>query len=467
MVSFVQLFNHGLLLVDPQSLYKQVATPQQVAKEQYNIVKYLGGSAPYIQRPGFGLSTELPNQCELEQVHLLSRHGERYPSKGDGVQFESILAKFQKYGKPFKGDLQFLNDYEYFVTDSDNYEKETSPLNSHSPYDGISDEYRHGSLFRNKYDSLYNPEKILPIFTTNSKRCYDTSESFARGFLGEEFNDNKLEFVIISEDKSMGINSLTPRYACSNFNGEVNREKLNQYDRSFLNDILARFQHDNPGLDLTPGEVNSLFLWCAFEINVKGHSPFCDLFTNEEFIKSSYSTDLGNYYTTGPGNPKSKTIGSEMVSATLKLLQDTQPDNKIWLSFTHDTDMEMYLSCLGIIDPIKELPVDRIPFPNPYSAAEMLPQGARIYIEKFKCNKSAKQASYVRYIINDSVVPIRNCLNGPGFSCEFSEYEDYINNRLQDLSFKYQCQLKTGFPDKLTFYWDYKTTKYDSPLIDQ
>ncbi|KAK6464929.1 acid phosphatase, secreted [Scheffersomyces coipomensis] len=463
MVSLLKLFNHGLLLVD-NSFFNTVATPQQAAKEQYNVVKYLGGSAPYIQRPGFGISTEIPHKCEVEQVHLLSRHGERYPSKGDGVQFEKIFKKFQDYPNQFKGDLEFLNEYQYFVTDPNNYEKETSPFNANSPFDGIRDELRHGSTFRTKYGSLYNSNSRMPVFTTNSQRCYKTSEAFMKGFLGDDYNEDDIDFVVISEDGDMGLNSLTPRYACSSLDSEINRSKLNQYDRSFLNDILSRFQTDNPGLDLTPSEVNSLFFWCAFEINVKGSSPFCNLFTNEEFIRSSYSTDLGNYYTTGPGNSQSRVVGSEMIKATLKLLQDNNSENKIWISFTHDTDMEMYLSCLGIIDPQQELPVDRIPFPNPYSAAEMLPQGARIYVEKFKCNDNE---SYVRYIINDSVMPISNCLQGPGFSCKYSDYNNYITDRLAGLNFEQQCSLKQGLSNELTFYWDYKSVKYDAPLIDQ
>ena len=58
---------------------------------------------------------------------MYSRHGERYPSKSNGKSLEAIYAKFENYKGTFKGDLAFLNDYTYFVTDKNNYEKETSP----------------------------------------------------------------------------------------------------------------------------------------------------------------------------------------------------------------------------------------------------------------------------------------------------------------------------------------------------
>ncbi|ABN66997.2 acid phosphatase, secreted [Scheffersomyces stipitis CBS 6054] len=461
MVAIVKFLQHGLLLSGP--VYEDVATPQQASMEQYNIVRYLGGSAPYIQRPGYGISSDIPPHCNLQQVHLLSRHGERYPSKGDGIYFESVLEKFKSHMEPFKGSLSFLNEYKYFVADKQNYEKETAPWNSKGPYAGTSDELRHGAAFRKKYGRLYKKGAVVPVFTSNSQRCHQSANFFVRGFLGDSYKDELVDFVIVSEDGSMGLNSLTPRYACSKFDNEVNKDKIGQYDLSYLSDILERFKRENPSLTITVDDVSSLFLWCAFEINVKGSSPFCGLFTNEEFIKSSYRTDLGNYYTTGPGNPLTRTAGSAMVRAFLKLLSDDAADNKIWLSFTHDTDIEMFLSSLGISDVTEQLPTTHVPFPNEYSSAELLPQGARIYTEKYQCGDK----SYIRYIVNDAVIPIKDCSHGPGFGCEFKEYEEYIHNRLKYQDFASQCGPERGSPLDLTFYWDYKTIKYDAPLIDQ
>ena len=68
----------------------------------------------------------------------------------------------------------------------------------------------------------------------------------------------------------MGGNSLTPRYACKTLNQDLHKDLVNQYDKTYLDDILSRWLLDNPGLDLSADQVSSLFLWCAFEINVRG-----------------------------------------------------------------------------------------------------------------------------------------------------------------------------------------------------
>ncbi|KAI5965768.1 PHO5 [Candida pseudojiufengensis] len=458
MVSFPKVLNSNLLLV-AQSIFQDLATPQQASNDQYSIINFLGGSGPYKQGSRYGISIDIPNGCSVEQVQMISRHGERFPSKGDGQFFDTIMESFKSYGQPFKGDLSFLNNYEYFVKDKDYYEKETSPTNSEGTYAGTSNALRHGTYFRQRYNDLYDNTTTFTVFTSNSGRCYQTANYFARGFLGDTYNEDDVEIVVIDEDKKMGGNSLTPRYACNALNNINNDHISNQFDKSYLQDILNRWLVDNPGLNLTTNQVSGLFLWIAFELNVRGSSPFSDLFTNEEYIKNGYRNDLVNYYSIGQGNNLSIVVGSPLVKASLRLLQES--DQKIIPMFTHDTDMEFYFSSLGLINPEKDLPTDHVQFPNPYSAAELFPQGGRTYLEKLKCGSN----QYIRFIMNDAVLPFPGCQNGIGFSCEFNQYIELINSRMKNVDYGKQCNV-TG-PADLTFFWDYKQQHYDAPLIDQ
>ncbi|EGW34443.1 secreted acid phosphatase [Spathaspora passalidarum NRRL Y-27907] len=463
MVAISKLINNGLLLAG-QAVYQDLATPEQSSVQQYNIIRFLGGSAPYLQRDGFGISVDFPEQCTIEQVQLLSRHGERYPAKSDGANFEPIYQKFVNYNGTFSGQLEFLNDYEYFVPNKNNYEKETSPSNSQGTFSGTSNAFRHGAAFRAKYNSLYKENSTLQVFSSNSGRCYQTSNYFARGFLGDAYEeDETVKYHVISEDASSGVNSLTPRNSCPNYNSTANTGLVAKYNTSsYLQPIADRLVKPNPGLNLTATDVSYLFSWCAYEINVRGASPFCDLFTNEEFIKNSYHTDLSDYYSIGPGHNDSRVIGSTLVNATLALLKDNDNENKIWLSFTHDTDLEFYHSALGLVEPKDDLPVDHIPFPNPYVHSSIVPQGARIETEKLKCGDDY----YVRFIINDSVIPIPTCADGPGFSCKLEDYEEYIQSRIGNLDFVEQCNMNSSNPASVSFYWDYNTVTYDAPLGD-
>lgn len=452
---FSLVLHHGLLLFES---YDSVSVPHQALNEQYNIINFLGGTAPYKQHRGFGIPPVPPPTCEVDHVQLVSRHGERFPSLGDGKAFEEIMdvVTHYKQNQPFKGDLEFFNNYKYFVKDKEYYEKETKESNAPGlPYLGFDDAMRHGKVFRERYGKLVT--KKFPVFSLNSRRCYNTGREFAKGLLGDKFDD--AEFVVVSEDAKMGGNSLTPRYACRN--AEWDQLPVDKYDQSYLDRVVERWQVDNPGFNLTGGQVSRMMLWCGFEINVRGWSPLCDLFTPEEYIREQYRGDLVNYYLFGRGNRKAKAIGSPMLRASVKLLRDFDSEHKVFVSFTHDTDLELMLSSLGIVDPADHLPTSHIPFPNPYSAAEIVPMGARLYVERLKCG----DARFVRFVLNDAVIPISACQNGPGFSCPLDDFVNYVDDQLKDVDYGKDCDVEG--PRELSFYWDYTKVKYDAPLINQ
>lgn len=106
MVSFSKILHSNLLLVS-QSIFQDVATPQQAATDQYSVINFLGGSAPYKQGSRYGISTDIPEKCTVEHVQMISRHGERFPSKGDGAYFDTVMNTFKSYNQKFKGDLSF------------------------------------------------------------------------------------------------------------------------------------------------------------------------------------------------------------------------------------------------------------------------------------------------------------------------------------------------------------------------
>lgn len=449
----VKYLRDSLLLVG-LSVYRDVATPDQAAVEQYNIIYKLSGSAPYIQHPGFGISTDIPAGCTIEQAHVISRHGERFPTKGSGQAFRLVYDKLRSTGE-LHGDLAFLNDHEYFVTDESWYEKETSATNSEGTYAGLTNLERHGSAFRTRYNDIFDGK--LVVFTTNSGRVHQSAQAFARGFLGPE-NDGDARFVVLSEDGSLGANSLTPRYGCDAFDDQANRNIIEEYDMSFLDAVVDRWKVDNPQLTVKAADVQHLFEYCAFEINVSGTLPICNLFTNEEYVRWAYLKDVEGYYSNGPGHNLTATIGAPFLDASLKLLQSDATG--IWPSFTHDTDIEIYYSALGLLA-TAPLPTDRILFPNVYNHAVFVPQAARLYTEKYSCDNH----HYVRFIVNDAVYPLAECQNGPGFSCSLPDYETYVNTRLDNLDYAAQC--RANGPSHVTFFWDYSENAYLVPDIDQ
>ena len=123
----------------------------------------------------------------------------------------------------------------------------------------------------------------------------------------------------------------------------------------------------------------------------------------------------------------------------------------------HDTNITPILAALGIGNPVEDLPLDRIPFPNAYDVGDLMPMGGHLTIERLSCNATivSPEGIYVRMILNEAVVPFNSCQDGPGFTCSLTNYTEIVK-KLPD--FASSCNLNSTVPQHLSFWWDYNTT---------
>lgn len=127
-------------------------------------------------------------------------------------------------------------------------------------------------------------------------------------------------------------------------------------------------------------------------------------------------------------------------------------------SSAHDTNITPILAALGLLTPEEDLPLDRIPFGNPYSTGDIVPQGGHFTIERLSCDKTAisKAGSYVRLVLNEAVVPFNKCTSGPGYSCPLEEYSTIVKGMLPD--YVGQCKVPHKDPKSLSFWWNFNST---------
>lgn len=442
-----------------------LADVDQIGSQQ-SLFPFLGGSGPYFSFPAnYGIPADIPVGCTLTQVQMIGRHGERYPTRSEAKGIFEAWYKISNYTGKYNGSLSFLNyQYEFFISQDSDLEMETTLENSMdvlNPYTGEMDAKRHAREFLARYGQLVENYTSFPIFASNSKRVHDTAQFFIDG-LGNDFN---IPLQTISEAPSSGANTLTAKASCPNWRASVNGDVLSKYPSDYLENIANRLNGENKGLNLSKNDANALFSWCAFELNAKGYSNICDVFTAEELIYYSYGTDLTSFYQNGPGYNLIKSIGANLFNATVKLLQESaHMDQKVWLSFTHDSDILNYLTTIGLVDDTRNLSAVHVPFrDHTYHKAWYIPQGARIYTEKFQCSKE----SYVRYVINDAVAPIETCSDGPGFSCQENQFYEYAKERLEGLNFYEDCGVSSVSRQReLSFYWNWNTTRYNASLVD-
>ncbi|KAJ5728320.1 3-phytase B [Penicillium malachiteum] len=420
--------------------------------EGYSILKHYGGNGPYSERRSYGISRDPPASCAVDQVIMIKRHGERFPSASMGLLIEASLAKIYGTGiSKWEGDLSFLDDWTYYVPDSCWYGAETYS----GPYAGLLDGYQHGVDYRDRYGSLWNGESIVPMFSSGYSRVINTARKFGEGFFGYNYSTNAA-LNIISESASMGANSLTP--TCDTDNDTTTCDNLPTTFPQFKI-AAARLNSQNAGLNLTESDVYNLMSMASYELNARAFSDWINVFTQDEWVSFGYINDLSYYYCSGPGDKNMAAVGAVYVNASLSLLnQGPEKAGPLIFNFAHDTDITPIVSALGVLVPDEDLPLDRIPFGNPYSTGDIVPQGGHLTIERLSCNATAmsKKGTYVRLVLNEAVVPFNECQSGPGYSCPLSNYTSILNKNLPN--YISTCSVPKSYPQYLDFWWNYNTT---------
>lgn len=107
------------------SVTSSFAAPQNPASHQNDLLtdinvisRYWGQLTPYQDNPDrqFGVKDAgLPDGCQIEQVHTLQRHAQRYPTSASNSKFAQKVHAFLKANPDakFEGSLSFLNSYQY------------------------------------------------------------------------------------------------------------------------------------------------------------------------------------------------------------------------------------------------------------------------------------------------------------------------------------------------------------------
>ena len=163
-------------------------------------------------------------------------------------------------------------------------------------------------------------------------------------------------------------------------------------------------------------------------------SKFCGLFTDEEWKDYDYFQSLGKYYGYSWGNPLAPPQGvgwtNELIArltrtpvhdhtstnSTLDADPETFPlGEKLYADFSHDNDMMMIFSALGLFNSTRPLETGRRMSKDEmkgFSAAAAVPFASRMYVEKLRCvraEEGEKEEEWVRVLVNDQVMELKTC----------------------------------------------------------
>ncbi|PWN19637.1 phosphoglycerate mutase-like protein [Microstroma glucosiphilum] len=301
-----------------------------------------------------GLPDELPEGCTVTLVNSLERHGVRYMTAGALKSAEATIEKVQTAlantsAPRLPEELRFLKG-----VNISNHTADLAPM-------GALQAYYSGKYTRERYSKLASTAEafIRTSGDPDADRVIVTSQFWSMGYHGEPFPEGPLTDgssvraagaeakvqpnVIISEQNGSNNTLNVDTCPADTEYGDVAGEDLatSTYGNSTLVPTIGArlgraFGQAGVSLSLSSTDLaNSLGL-CSFDTLAtgpvsSGHlnltiSPFCTLFTPEEFQMYEYYLDVGKYYGSGYGDPYHEALGVSYLRELLARLTGTEVD---------------------------------------------------------------------------------------------------------------------------------------------
>jgi len=415
---------------------------------QDDISHFWGQYSPYFTVPS-GIIEDVPPLCQINFIQILSRHGARDPTASKTAAYNATIQQIQNNVNSYSGDYAFLADYEYTLgADQLTTFGQQQMVNS-----GVKYYQRYEGLTRNT-DPF--------VRSSGEARVVESAQNWTQGFHNARLADRNshipddypYNMVVISEDT--GSNNTLNHGLCTDFeNGydsTIADSAQSIWANIFAPPITQRLNTNLPGANLTQTQTIYMMDLCPFNTvaSITGQiSPFCDLFTDEEWRSYDYYESLGKYYGYSWGNPLGATQGVGFTNELIARLADSAVhdhtstnstlDNSsltfpvggkttLYADFSHDNDMTAIFSALGLYNSTASLAnttVESVQETNGYSASWTVPFAARAYFEKMTCAGSSEE--YVRVLVNDRVLPLETCGGDPLGRCTLSSFVNSLS----------------------------------------
>ena len=249
-----------------------------------------------------------------------------------------IYQRIQHANVTLNGSLAFANGWSFFTDEPSTH---FEGLVSTGPYAGTLEAFATGVKLRTRYKYLLDDafaRNQTSLWASDSERVVDTARYFAAGFFGIDWQDFA-RLHVIPESPDLGADTLTPGDTCLDYANNVNDHghdygvrQLAAFRSTYLPAISDRLAGENPELLFSEGEVFTMQEICGFESIAKGTSPWCDVFTHNEWESFEYARDVIHYYRAGPGNPYGATMGWLWLNATANLLREGSNAGSLYFS---------------------------------------------------------------------------------------------------------------------------------------
>ncbi|KAL7420078.1 hypothetical protein Q5752_005043 [Cryptotrichosporon argae] len=509
------------------------AAPAQQPMEMspFDPLKHLAAISP------FYLPTRepdtLPTHCELDRVSVLVRHSSILGNDDEYAQtmgpFVDKVARIDRAALPAQGPWAFLREWETPIV-----ENKLEKLSER----GRRDAKALGRYLREQYAALFPPKKrgqedadreddeevepkrskitdqgkgkgkgkskkgkgegkgkdedqgrpTYKVWTASSARDIESAEAYIKGaFPAHQAGDDGhgdgdvIQLVKVPNKAAEWDRSLTPHKACAAFEKDSSLVPANKWLAVYGPRVRARIATLAPAFaaELDDNDVLAMQMLCGYETIAQGDSPFCSVFTREEWLAFEYHQDVRYHYMLGYGQPLAPYLGMPWAKTAAHLLDGKDSDGdehpsanaeagetagaglaahdklppprvppnathtqRLHVSFTHRESpgfvavfLNLYNASDAAVPATRAPPLDRVVPGRAWRSSHLIPFLGHVALERFTCpgahGRHGARDDYVRAVVNGKHEVMGGCEDGVDGSCRWDTFADWVEARAQ------------------------------------
>ncbi|XP_050431341.1 multiple inositol polyphosphate phosphatase 1-like [Adelges cooleyi] len=363
-----------------------------------------------------GYDLKVPENCQIQQIFGVFRHGTRYGSKDDTKDMKKLLPfrkDLEKNANMPKEDIEAIQNWTIGVSDDINKD-----LNEQGIQDMKKLSLRVKNAFGDIFQETFNTE-IHKVLTSHETRARQSGYHFLKNAFGKKINITSIDDLPMFEktDVTLNIDKLREKKLTKEEKAKQKAlgtgpiTEMTKFQNSpimlrTLENIAYKLGLKSP-LRFEHGKA--MYESCRLEraVNTGITPPWCTVFCTLDLQVFEYLNDIGWYYKLGWGNPDGYRLGCPLLTR-LNLSFKNAADRKgakAVLYFGHRDNLFVVITILGLAKDDTALKADnmdemakrkwRTSFINPF-AANMI---AAFY----SCNDNVDRVSF---FLNEKLVPI-------------------------------------------------------------
>ena len=290
--------------------------------------------------------------CEPLMLWYLGRHGARKPADYEiedyamrlpDLQERVVLAGLSGLSDLCMEDINNIAEYSFDLTPADHKVLMES---------GAREQEGLGSRWRRRLPTLMEDPEMMQTRATYKQRTYASAEAFVRGAYG----DNVTFPHIIVNDMLLRFYDFCPAYDEGVNNNNYTFEEEWKFMEEPAYQDMVRDVSSRVGAVLSVADVRMAWALCRYDLaefpDTSQHvSPWCAVFSEDNFRVLQYTDDLVFYYKDGYGHEvnwkMTKPLITEM-DARFQGMVDGTNDKKVFIYISHSEATDTILPVLGL-----------------------------------------------------------------------------------------------------------------------